>query len=218
MSASMTKADQGSKKPWADRFFPPKYDFEGMLLSQARTTEAGVRELVDWLNAGAGQEPVRLIQLEQEADDIRHVYEHVLHEAFSTPFDRQDMYSISRQMDQVLNFSLSTAVEMRAFGVAPSKPIITMAEALHQGAALLPEGVSMMSPVKDEGASDLIKKVRKCVHVVENTYISAMAEVLAQHDAMLALKSREIYHHLRDGGRNLGLTVDILHRIIVELT
>jgi hypothetical protein len=32
---------------------------------------------------------------------------------------------------------------------------------------------------------------------------------------MTSLKKREIYHHLRDAGRNLSITVDILHRIVV---
>lgn len=205
------------KKPLIDRLFPPKYDFEGMLLQQAETTAAGVKELVNWLNAGAKEAPKRLEELEQKADDIRHGLERVLSEAFSTPFDRQDMYSISRQMDQVLNFSLSTAVEMRAFGVGPTSAIIKMSEALSQGASLLPMGVSMMRRDKDEKAADIIRQVRKCMHELENTYIQSMAELFGQKDAVLALKEREIYHHLRDAGRNLSVTVDILHRIIVEL-
>jgi len=77
--------------------------------------------------------------------------------------------------------------------------------------------VSMMRRDKDEKAADIIRQVRKCMHELENTYIQSMAELFGQKDAVLALKEREIYHHLRDAGRNLSVTVDILHRIIVEL-
>jgi uncharacterized protein Yka (UPF0111/DUF47 family) len=206
------------KKPLIDRLFPPKYDFEGMLLLQSETTAAGVKELVSWLKAGAKDDPAELSRMELKADDIRHELEHLLYEAFSTPFDRQDMYSISRQMDQVLNFSLSTAVEMRAFEVGPEEPIIKMADALYKGASHLPNGVKMMHlHDKNEKAPEMVRQIRKSIHEVENTYIESMAELFRQKDAVLALKKREIYHHLRDAGRNLSLTTDILHRIIVVL-
>lgn len=212
------RKENSRKVPLIDRIFPPKYDFEGMLLRQAETTAAGVKELVDWLKAGAKDEPIELEGLELKADDIRHEMEHLLYEAFSTPFDRQDMYSISRQMDQVLNFSYSTAVEMRAFGVGPQGAIIKMSEALYRGTALLPLGVSMMRHhTTDDEAPETIRQIRKCIHEVEDAYIQSMAELFHQKDAVLALKEREIYHHLRDAGRNLSLTVDILHRIIVVL-
>jgi len=212
------KKEEGRKKPLIDRIFPPKYDFEGMLLRQAETTAAGVKELVDWLQAGAKDKPIELERLEAKADDIRHEMEHLLYAAFTTPFDRQDMYSISRQMDQVLNFSLSTAVEMRAFGVGPEVAIIKMSEALYRGTSLLPFGVRMMHHQADDGeASETIRQIRACIHEQEDVYIQSMAELFRQNDAVLALKEREIYHHLRDAGRNLSLTVDILHRIIVVL-
>jgi len=210
--------NNNAKKPLIDRLFPPKYNFEGMLLRQAETTSSGVKELVDWLKAGARDDPVELAKLEQQADDIRHELEHLLYEAFSTPFDRQDMYSISRQMDQVLNFSLSTAVEMRAFEVGPGVNIIKMSEELYRGTSQLPQGVKMMHRHnKDEKATELVRQIRKCIHEVEDTYIQSMAELFRQNDAVVALKKREIYHHLRDAGRNLSLTTDVLHRIIVIL-
>lgn len=204
------------KRPLIDRIFPPRYDFEGMLVEQAKITSIGVRELVDWLKRGATEEPKELATLEQRADDVRHDLEHRLQEAFSTPFDRQDIYTISRQMDQVLNFSLSTAVEMRAFEVAPSQGIIGMAEALCKGALLLPEDIEMMR-TKNRQAQDLIRRIREHMHEVENAYIQSMTLLFSQSDAITALKNREIYHHLRDAGRNLSSTIDILHRIIVEI-
>jgi uncharacterized protein Yka (UPF0111/DUF47 family) len=208
---------KGEKKTLTERIFPAKFDFEGMLRDQAEETAKGAAELVEWLKAGAKEEPSRLAQIEQHADDVRHLLEHRLQEAFSTPFDRQDMYSISRQMDQIVNFSLSTAIEMRAFKVEPAKQMLRMAEALSTGAKLLVQGMGMMHD-HSEQAPTLIRQVRAQVHAIENAYIVAMAELFDQNDAILAMKNREIYHHLRDAGRNMGATVDVLHRIIVALT
>ena len=39
-----------------------------------------------------------------------------------------------------------------------------------------------------------------------------MKEVFLLPDHMMVLKKREIYHHLKDAGRALSATADILHR------
>jgi len=44
-----------------------------------------------------------------------------------------------------------------------------------------------------------------------------MKDLFDEQDAIRALKNREIYHHMRDAGRNMAATVDILHRIIVAM-
>jgi uncharacterized protein Yka (UPF0111/DUF47 family) len=209
--------EEKRKKTLAERIFPTKYDFEGMLRDQAVETARGTEELVSWLKGGAKEDPEKLSEIEQRADDIRHLMERRLHDAFSTPFDRQDIYSISRQMDQIVNYSLSTAVEMRAFKVKPTEHMMRMAEALNLGASLLVQGVGMMRD-QSEKAPALIREIRAQVHVIENNYIYAMAALFEKGDAILAMKDREIYHHLRDAGRNMAATVDVMHKIIVELT
>jgi len=52
---------------------------------------------------------------------------------------------------------------------------------------------------------------------IDKTYVRNMALVFTNDDPIMAMKKREIYHHLKDAGRNLSITVDVLHRIIVGL-
>lgn len=205
---------RNGRKSFVDRIFPLKYDFHKMLQDQASETVLGVQALVDWLKEGALSEPKRLVEIEERADGMRHDMEHLLTEAFSTPFDRQDIYSISRQMDYILNWSVSTAEEMRAFGVRPDAAIMVMAEVLLRGTGLVLDSVKLIGsdPKKAEG---LIPQMRDCEHEIERVYVKSMAEMFQSGEMMTSLKKREIYHHLRDAGRNLSITVDILHRIVV---
>jgi uncharacterized protein Yka (UPF0111/DUF47 family) len=212
--------DQGGRERKGgliDSVFPPRYDFHGMLRDQAEQTKAGVRALVDWLKIGdLSIAPNELATIEQRADDGRHYMEEKLLEAFSTPFDRQDIYSISRQMDYILNFSLSTVQEMRAFEVLPDDAIMKMAEALQAGTATVAEVISIMEkePAK---ADSMVAGMRRYEHDIESVYISSMSAVFRESDVIDAMKKREIYHHLKDAGRTLSITIDILHRIIVGL-
>ena len=106
------------------RMFPVKYDFYGMLNEQAEQTSVGVKALLTWLRSGANSDPVDVVREEDKGDQIRLGMERELQGAFSTPFDRQDIYTISRQMDYILNYTMSTAYEMKAFEVKPDEPVI----------------------------------------------------------------------------------------------
>jgi hypothetical protein len=205
-----------SKKRLADRLFPPRHDFYKMLQDQADQTVTAVKALVDWLKAGDLSDPHELVQIEQHADDIRHQMEAVLVESFSTPFDRQDIYSISRQMDYVVNWSLSTALEMKAFKIKPDAAMLGMAEALLRGVKFMAEAIRVMrsEPAK---AGTYVPLMRKAEREIDETYVRALAQAFEEKDLRIPLKKREIYHHLRDAGRNLVATVDILHRIIVGI-
>ncbi len=212
----LTEENHSMKAKLGDRLFPTRYDFNGMLENQANETVNGLRELAEWLKQDNGAPIDKIAASEKKADQIRHEMEQLLQEAFSTPFDRQDIYSISRQMDQVLNFSLSTAIEMAAFKVEPDPAIRGMAHSLLEGMIVLVSGVHMMhSTVKD--APGMIREIRKHARDVEVTYVESMSLVFQKDDAITAMKKREVYHHLRDAARNLNSTVDILHRIIVAM-
>ncbi len=199
-----------------DRLFPARYDFHAMLREQADQTVRGVSSFLAWLEEGDLSEPVELMREEQNADDIRHLMEDRLMESFTTPFDRQDIYQLSRQVDYILNYCLSTAVEMRAFEVTPDPAIMRMANAIMEGVKGLARAVHLMEGNHHQ-AEAMIKDMRRWEKEVESIYVEAMAETFRSKDPVTILKDREIYHHLRDAGKTLSVTLDILHRITVGI-
>jgi len=136
--------------------------------------------------------------------------------SFSTPFDRQDIYSISRQMDYILNSSKETAKEMYVFGVCPDTPILAMAQSLYSGTSSVAQAIKIMNS-DHERAQEIIREGRQAYNAIEDLYITGMAELFRTSDAMKAMKTREIYHHLRYAGRALRDTLDILHNAVIDL-
>lgn len=204
------------KKNLFSEFFPREYDFEAMLAHQSGMTVAGVQAFVAWLETRPLSDPHELVRLESEVDVMRHELEDKLIRSFSTPFDRQDIYSISRQMDYILNFSKETAKEMYAFGVQPDPTILVMANHLLQGTECISRGIRHLNTDK-EAVEQEIRHARDAYNMMEEIYISGMAELLRTNDAMYALRTREIYHHLRDAGRAMRDTLDILHNAVIDL-
>jgi uncharacterized protein Yka (UPF0111/DUF47 family) len=117
-------------------------------------------------------------------------------------------------MDHILNFCLSTAIEMRAFQVHPDVPIASMALNLERGADGVLAAVKTMvgDPARSES---MIQEMRRAEHDIETAYVASLANLFSSTDAIDAMKKREVYHHLKDAGRALSITIDILHRIIV---
>ncbi|MEN6516978.1 MAG: DUF47 family protein [Methanospirillum sp.] len=199
-----------------DRIFPLEHDFLQMLVDQAEQTRLGVEAFVAWLDTGCVGPPDEVRRIEREQDRMRYELEEALIDAFSTPFDREDLYSLSRQMDYILNFAAETAREIHAFGVAPDRAIVLMARLLLEGTHAVVEGVGVMT-TDEPRVRESIREGRAALHRIEDAYIDGLAEVFHGTNAMEALRRREIYHHLRDGGRALRGTLDVLHRAVVGL-
>ncbi|MGB9175200.1 MAG: DUF47 family protein [Methanoregula sp.] len=196
--------------------FPREHDFQAMLEVQADRTVAGVREFITWLETMPQKNPVDLERIENEVDRMRHDMEDKLISSFSTPFDRQDIYSISRQMDYILNYSKETALEMYAFGVLPDPYIHAMAGYLLSGTECIARGVHALDEDKSLVEGE-IRHARDAYNALEDRYILSMAVLLRTNDAMNAIRTREIYHHLRDAGRAMRDTLDILHNAVIDL-
>jgi len=196
--------------------FPREYDFEAMLAEQAERTVSGVRVLTEWLTVTPHPVPSDLVQIEKDVDAMRHDLEEKLINSFSTPFDRQDIYSISRQMDYILNSSKETALEMHAFGVDADPPILAMAQSLLFGTTSVAQAIQAIS-TDHVRAEEMIRQGRDSYHAIEDMYVRGMADLFRTDNAMQAMKTREIYHHLRYAGRALRDTLDILHNALIDL-
>jgi uncharacterized protein Yka (UPF0111/DUF47 family) len=196
--------------------FPREHNFYGMLAEQADRTVSGVQAFSDWLKVTPMTNPVDLERIEAEVDAMRHDMEDKLIQSFSTPFDRQDIYSISRQMDYILNFSRETAREMYAFSVLPDQHIQMMARQLLEGTSCIGRGIKALDTDKNLVEGE-IRHARNAYNALEDQYITGMAELLRTDDAMHAIRTREIYHHLRDAGRAMRGTLDILHNAVIDL-
>jgi len=196
--------------------FPRQYDFHAMLEAQADRTVSGVRLFASWLETTPQTNPVHLQEIETEVDMMRHAMEEKLISSFSTPFDRQDIYSISRQMDYILNFALETAKEMNAFGVSSDPYIHAMTGYLLSGTECIARGIHALDDDKSRVEAE-IRHARDSYNALEDRYIQGMAVLLKTSDAMQAIRTREVYHDLRDAGRAMRDTLDILHNAVIDL-
>jgi len=197
--------------------FPVEYDFEAMLAAQGEKTVECVEAFVDWLKSQPLEDPVRIGGMAEMMDAMRYKMEEKLMESFSTPFDRQDIYSLSRQMDYIVNYSYETAREMFAFGVEPDAVIVQMAGELLQGTRCMASGVAEIG-ADHKSFDSRIRSARQAMHKFDDIYIESMARLFQVQDPMEAMKKSEVHHHMRDAEKALRATVDILHHVVVGIS
>jgi len=204
------------KKSFLDRLFPAKYDFYGMLREQAEITAQGVSTLLAWLENPSPENYDLLIKLTIQADIVRMEMEKKLIEAFSTPFDRQDIYYISVQMDRIIEYSRTTMQSIKEYEVQVDNYIIKMVRELCEGTVIFAHAVALLekNPI---GVQDQIQIIRRSLEAVEESYRKGMSAAFKTSDVMGAIKYHDVKCQLRDAAYFLSYSADILHKIVVRL-
>jgi uncharacterized protein len=205
------------KSKLIERLFPLEFDFYKMLTDQARKNHDDVQALLHWVTTGSEKDAQALLDHVREADDIRMNLESNLVKAFSTPFDRGDIYSISVAMDKVIEYTQSTLLSMQAYAVPADEIIAGMIKSLDEGTQVFAEAVGWLG-AKPDKSGQLISRIRQTHTRIEQLYREGIAARFAGNDPMAALKFREVYHHIKDASSDLESAVDLLHRIVVRLT
>ncbi|HWQ88433.1 MAG TPA: DUF47 family protein [Desulfitobacteriaceae bacterium] len=204
------------KSRFWERLFPVKRDFYKMLSDQAKATSEGIEILSNWLKSRSLEDHQLLFRQGSEADNIRFNMEGELIEAFATPFDRQDIYSLSVEMDRILYHAESTLLEMEDFEVSTDSHIIDMVLKLKSGITELANAVTLLEtePIKAKIHVEIIRQVELAI---DHIYRAAMKELFRNPDPNYIMKYREVYHHIKDAGVHLGYTTDVLHKIVVRV-
>jgi len=199
-----------------ERLFPVKRDFYKMIGDQAEASTKVVGYLSRWLSSRSDEDYQLLLREADEADLCRFTMEDNLIEAFATPFDRQDIYSLSVEMDKIVEYAKSTLTGMEAFEVLEDSIIQNMVQQLKVGTDQLAEAIQLL---KDNPRQSKLQigEIRRVQVAIEDEYRAGMVALFNSLDPMNALKYREVYHHIKDAEVYLGYTTDVLHKIVVRV-
>src|SRR4051812_26726050 len=115
-------------------WFRKRFDFYQMLLDQARMSEQGLHWLREFMQTPTEALGWKVEEAETKADDLRGQLIEALNLTFVTPFDREDIFALSRAIDDMIDYGKSTVEEMRLFQAPTNARLQAMADALSEGA------------------------------------------------------------------------------------
>jgi predicted phosphate transport protein (TIGR00153 family) len=195
--------------------------FLKLIHDQAAITLEGMEALKTYL---ATQDPAaqKLLETkEKEADEVRRVLIDELNKTFITPFDREDIFSLSRTIDDVLDYAYSTESEMEILKVKPTPYMQRMASLLRDAAYELSMAVNNLE--EHPGVSnDHAQRAKALENRVEGVYREALADLFSGAEdikhVVKMLKLREVYRHLSNAADRGDEAANVIADIVVKST
>jgi predicted phosphate transport protein (TIGR00153 family) len=198
-------------------FQKKKRDFYGMLHSQSEKVVEGLDALHSWAEKADERQRKRVKEIEREADELRRILIEELNQTFVTPFDREDIFSLSRAIDDVMDYADRTVDEMEIYEVKPNNHVIQMIDILRKAAHELSDAIRLIQKYRSI-ALEHATKAKACENEMENAYHRALAELFKGSDTVYMLKMREIYRHLSNAADRGDEAANLIGDIVVKMT
>jgi predicted phosphate transport protein (TIGR00153 family) len=203
-------------------FFRPRQDnFVGLLIQQAEVTLDGLDALEAYMKKRSDKHAAAVAQAEKDADEVRRILIDELHRTFVTPIDREDIFALSRAIDDVMDYAYTTVEEMQILCVEPNDFLRRMVSLLENAATEI--HLAMLRLKENPGvASEHATRAKALENRVERVYREAVADLFSGpddiHQVMQMLKLREIYRHLSNCADRGDEAANIIHDIVVKMT
>ena len=189
------------------------------LLEQAEIVETGTEALVDYMSKPSKKNAARVRDFERSADEVRRILIDELNRTFVTPIDREDLFALSRVVDDVLDYAYSTTHEMDILSVSPNAYLRQMAELLHHSAEEIHLAIERLQehPGVADGHAVRVKTIE---NEMETLYAEALAKLFetpkSLEDVTNILKLREIYRHMFHAVQSAEQAADIIGDVIMK--
>jgi predicted phosphate transport protein (TIGR00153 family) len=158
---------------------------------------------------------------EKQADEARRILIDELNKTFVTPFDREDIFTLSRTIDDVLDYAYSTVSEMEIFKVQATPYMQRIASLLRDATYELFMAVEMLEE-HPKISGDHAQRAKALENRVEDVYREALADLFSDvtdiEHVLTILKLREVYRHLSNAADRGDEAANAIADIVVKIT
>lgn len=204
------------------RLFGGKEDkFVRLLIEQAAKTLEGMEGLEEYMKDRDQEAAEKVTRAEKEADELRRILIDELNRTFVTPIDREDIFALSRAIDDILDYGYSTVDEMTILNVKPNSYLRRMVSLLKTATN---EIYTATLRLKDHPgvANEHALRAKALENRVEDVYREALADLFSgpkdvEHVVEM-LKLREIYRHLSNSADRGDEAANVITDIVVKMT
>jgi len=195
--------------------------FINLIHEQTALTLEGMELLLAYINKPDEDLAKQITLKEKEADEARRILIFELNKTFITPFDREDIFALSRAIDDILDYGYSTMIEIDLLKVEPTNFMVRICSLLKDAAFELLKGVERLQDHPGV-AADHAQRAKALENKVEDIYREALADMFTDTDdtkqLVKMLKMREVYRHLSNAADRGDEAANVLADIVVKTT
>jgi len=204
-----------------DLFKPRESRFLRLLVDQASLTLKGMELLTNYMGEQNPSFAQEIMMAEKEADEVRRILIDELLRTFITPIDREDIFALSRAIDDIIDYANTTVDEMEILNVAPTPYMRRIASLLREAAYEIHLGVLRLED-HPRVASEHAQRAKALENRVEHVYREAVADLFSgpqdvEHVVGM-LKQREVYRHLSNAADRGDEAANVIADIVVKMT
>ena len=158
----------------------------------------------------------KIKNIEHECDELNHSITTKLNKSFITPFDREDIYTLSVALDDVCDYIDAAARAVVMYDIRESDPFaVELAVVLQKQAHEIHGAVSYLKVAK--GMEQHLLDIQRLENVADDVYFRAMANLFKNStDAIRVIKWKEIYEILENGTDRCESVGNIIESIILK--
>ncbi len=197
------------------RLFPREESFYALFNQAAenvRTAGGLLRDLVDdYRDVERKAEAIK--GAEDRGDEIAHEIIDRLNRTFVTPFDREDIYQLAKQLDNVVDWIEAAAARLVVYQIPrPTHEAQEMAHAIHNVCEVLVEAVGDLRHL--DRLDGPVREIHRLENLVDHMQRDAVAALFASNtNAIDVIKWKEIYDVLEEATDQAEDVADVLDAI-----
>ena len=207
---------------WLRRFLKPRQsNFLDLLIQQGEHAVLSVEVLQAYLKKPSPKNVARAHQVEKDADEIRRILIDELNQTFVTPIDREDIFALSRAIDDLIDYIYSTVDEMEVLEIQPDSALAEIVSLMLDTANEIHLALQRLED-HPAVAYEHAMRAKALENRVERLYRRNIASLFrgpedVEH-IMDMLRMREVLRHLSNAADKGDQAADIITDIVVKQT
>jgi len=161
-----------------------------------------------------------LIAIEQKGDKVTDRIIDKLNETFMTPFDREDIYSLARELDEILDSICSTVEKMVIYETGkPNQKFQEMVDVLVMATEQVKCSVYSLRKIKTNTVEimDICFEIKKFESQGDKIYRSGVADLFKNSkDAIAVIKWKEVFEQLETALDRCEKIAKLIRGVVVK--
>jgi len=200
------------------RLIPREEKFYADFIAIADELKVGARMLEEMLasNPPVWDKAEEVKEIEHKCDFLTHAVYQRLHRTFVTPIDREDIHSLARSLDDVMDSIDATAAYVRTYRVDEVRPgVLELARIIRRSTNEIRDAMEHLESRK--GVSEHAVEINRLENEADRLHQQAIKQLFEdEEDPITLIKWKEILDYLEDTTDRCEDVADLLEGVVLK--
>jgi len=194
-------------------FFPKEVKFFDLFENQVNCAVEAARYFKEAISKGTVSESAlsKMHKIEHDADEAAHALIKQLNKTFITPFDREDIFALTKELDDITDMLYTIMSRLKVYKIeGVNKHLVEFASVIQESVDGVACAVSAMRNIKNartiSGACVEVNRLENVGDAMRDEVLGELFE--REKDPIMVIKLKEIYEYAETV---LDICEDVVH-------